>query len=80
MYSIVKTYTYIFVRLWDSVCVCLYAIDNNYSKVPIIKTTQDLKSLLYFEAFLADICSAIVMAILGTLRMFPLTAQFTLHL
>ena len=58
----------------------LYAIDNNYSKDPIIPTTEDLKSLLYFEAFLVDICSTIVMAILGTLRMCPPTAQFTLHL
>ena len=34
-----------------------YAIDNNYSKDPIIKTTKDLKSLFYFEAFLAALLS-----------------------
>jgi hypothetical protein len=35
-------------------CGFIYAIYNNYSKDPIIKTSKDLKSLFYFEAFLAD--------------------------
>ena len=61
-------------------CGFMFAIDNNYSKDPIIKTTKDLKSLFYFEAFLADIFTLIMMAILGTLKMCPPTAQFTLHL
>ena len=40
-------------------CMCgfIYAINNNYSKDPIIKATKDLKSLFCFEAFLAALLS-----------------------
>ena len=57
-------------------CVCICAIDNNYSKDPMIKTTKDLKSLFYFEAFLAALLSWPYWA----LKMCPSTAQLTLHL